>query len=158
MRYNGLSSAKRREKVNPRKSWSTKGHESDTKRLIHETGTKSSSTKSHELGTKKLVHETTLIRHEKACPRISRIWAESLCTSDSSIPSAPLFPLHIYSLSTSIPSAPLLLQSSVHEITRIRHEKACPRKDTNPARKACLATSVFYTLLINKEIWIYYIY
>ena len=68
----------------------------------------------------KFIHESTRIRHEKACPRISRI-----CTS------APLFPLHLYSLCTS---APTVLR---------------PRKGANPARKACLATSVFYTLLIN---------
>ena len=68
----------------------------------------------------KFFHESTRIRHEKACPRISRI-----CTS------APLFPLHLYSLCTS---APTVLR---------------PRKDTSPARKACLTTSVFYTLLIN---------
>ena len=56
-----------------------------------------------------------------------------------------------------------------HERSRIGHEKPClrisllraeslctsaptvlrPRKGANPARKACLATSVFYTLLIN---------
>ena len=45
-------------------------------------------------------------RHEKPCPRISLLRAEYLCTSDS-----------------SIPSAPLLLQSSVHERTLIRHER-----------------------------------
>ena len=43
----------------------------------------------------------------------------------------PLIPLHLYSLCTS---APTVLR---------------PRKGANPARKACLATSVFYTLLIN---------
>ena len=114
MRYNGLSSAKRREKVNPRKVYPRNRHE-------------------------KFIHESTRIRHEKACPHILRIWAESLCTSDS-----------------SIPSAPLLLQSSVHERARIRHErfihetgtkssstkqarKVHPRKHTNPTRKGLSA-------------------
>ena len=55
----------------------------------------------------------------------------SLCSLCTSIPSAPLFPLRLYSLCTS---APTVLR---------------PRKDTNLARKACLTTSVLYTLLIN---------
>ena len=43
-------------------------------------------------------------------------------------------PLHLRFLYSLCSSAPTVLR---------------PRKDTNPARKACLATSVFYTLLIN---------
>ena len=66
-----------------------------------------SSTKGHESDTKSLV-------------RVSRSSA----------------PLLLYSLCTSIPSAPLLLQSSVHERARIRHER--PHDNGN-----------FYTLLIN---------
>ena len=43
-------------------------------------------------------------------------------------------PLHLRFLYSLCTSAPTVLR---------------PRKGANPARKACLATSVFYTLLIN---------
>ena len=75
-------------------------------RIASNTARKVLSTKSHESDTKRFIHERSRIGHEMVCPRISHIRAEYLCTSDSSIPSAPSAPLLLYSLCTSNPSIP----------------------------------------------------
>ena len=92
MRYNGLSSAKRREKVYPRKSWSTKPHESGTKGL--------STKQARKVHPRKVTNRTrkglsAYLAPPSRVPLLLR-FLYSLCTS---IPSAPLFPLHLCSYS-----------------------------------------------------------
>ena len=79
---------------------------------------------------------TKMLIHEKVGPRKVTNWARKGGSTKQARKglSTYLAHLHLRFLYSLCTSAPTVLRS---------------RKGANPARKACLATSVFYTLLIN---------